>query len=211
MTNQFSCPGCGYNLLFCCVNEWIEKPNQRGRIFTVICPRCRRIVEADGRDKVGTQKPEKGEKMTECEECSVKIGELHEEQCSNYGRRLERQTDNIRTFSSGATRHTDDKKYDYEGFLSPWALRRYGEYMHDHRIQADGTKRDSDNWQKGIPRDQYMKSFYRHALDAWSIHRGLATFDTKNGSEINIEDALCGALFNAFGLLHEILRRRDYK
>ena len=115
----------------------------------------------------------------------------------------------VRTFGTGATRHADDKKHDYEGFLSPWAIRRYGEYMHSHRTQADGSKRDSDNWQKGIPIDQYMKSFFRHAIDAWSIHRGLPTFDAKDGSEIFIEDALCGALFNAFGYLHERLKEEE--
>ncbi len=117
----------------------------------------------------------------------------------------------VRTFASGATRHTDDKKHDYEGFLSPWAIRRYGEYMHAHRVQVDGVLRDSDNWQKGIPRDQYMKSLLRHAIDVWSIFRGLFTFDKKDDSEVGIEDALCGVIFNASGLLHEILRKRDYK
>ena len=117
----------------------------------------------------------------------------------------------VRTFASGATRHTDDKKHDYEGFLSPWAIRRYGEYMHAHRVQADGELRDSDNWQKGIPRDQYMKSLLRHSIDVWSIFRGLFTFDKKDDSKVGIEDALCGVIFNASGLLHEILRKRDYK
>ncbi len=157
---------------------------------------------------------------------NVEIGGNLEEECNDayeeFCKAMEKANDgdaipipdtisigSVRTFGTGATRHVDDKKHDYEGFLSPWAIRRYGEYMHSHRTQADGSKRDSDNWQKGIPIDQYMKSFFRHAIDAWSIHRGLPTFDAKDGSEIFIEDALCGALFNAFGYLHEHLKEEE--
>lgn len=117
----------------------------------------------------------------------------------------------MRTFPSGATRDADDKKHDFEGFLSPWAIRRYGAYMHSHRIQADGKMRDSDNWQKGsgIPLEVYVKSLLRHTFDVWSIHRGLSTFDTKDGHEVDIEDALCAILFNAFGALHEYLKASE--
>ena len=68
----------------------------------------------------------------------------------------------VRTFDTGATRDTDDGKLDYEGFISPLVLERFARYMHTHRLQPDGTLRDSDNWQKGIPRDQYIKSAWRH-------------------------------------------------
>ena len=112
----------------------------------------------------------------------------------------------MRTFESGATRHVDDKKIDYEGFLSPWAIRRYGEYMLGHCVQADGTLRDSDNWQLGIPLDQYMKSLLRHTLDAWSIRRGLQALDAKDDHEVDVEEALCGVIFNAMGFLHEHLK-----
>jgi len=57
----------------------------------------------------------------------------------------------MRTFGGGATRNSDQGKPDYEGFLSPLVIIRYGEYMTRHRVQADGNIRDSDNWQKGIP------------------------------------------------------------
>ena len=119
-------------------------------------------------------------------------------------------SESVRSFSSGATRHIDDNKHDYEGYLSPYAIRRYGEYMLGHQIQADGTKRASDNWQKGIPVDVYMKSLFRHVVDSWSIRRGLHTIDTKDGHKVDIEEALCGVLFNAFGLLHEILKEKHY-
>lgn len=105
----------------------------------------------------------------------------------------------IRQFESGATRDTDDGKLDYEGFLSPLALERYARYMHRHRVQADGRLRDSDNWTKGIPIPQYMKSLWRHHIEAWKAHRGYPAKEA-------LQDSLCGILFNTFGALHELLK-----
>lgn len=107
----------------------------------------------------------------------------------------------IRKFATGATRDTDVDKFDYEGFLSPLVLERYAAYMHQHRIQPDGTLRDSDNWQKGIPKEAYMKSGLRHVMDWWLEHRGQKSRD-------GIEDALCGVVFNATGYLYEIIKNR---
>jgi len=106
-----------------------------------------------------------------------------------------------RTFATGATRDADVDKYDYEGFLSPTVLERFAEYMHANRVQSNGDVRDSDNWQKGIPRDQYMKSMFRHFMDVWGQHRASAANDTLVG-----EDALCALLFNVMGYLHETLQ-----
>jgi len=105
----------------------------------------------------------------------------------------------IRQFKTGATRDTEEGKYDFEGFLSPLVLERFGEYMHKHRKQADGKLRDSDNWQKGIPQDAYIKSGFRHFMDWWKEHRGY-------GSREGLEDALCALLFNVQGYLHEHLK-----
>lgn len=105
----------------------------------------------------------------------------------------------IREFETGATRTDDKERLDYEGFLSPLVLKRYAEYMHKHRKQADGTLRDSDNWQKGIPVTEYMKSKWRHFMDTWRIVRC-------GGDEAELEDFLCAELFNTMGLLHEILK-----
>lgn len=113
----------------------------------------------------------------------------------------------VRTFDSGATRDTLGSKLDYEAFLSPRALRCYAEYMHSHRVQSDGTMRDGDNWQKGIPIPQYMKSLYRHVQDAHAVHRDVPTFDANDGHKFNIEELLCAILFNAFGYLHEHLKK----
>jgi hypothetical protein len=106
-----------------------------------------------------------------------------------------------RVFDTGATRDTDDNKLDYEGFLSPLVLERYAEYMHGKRFIKDLPRRDSDNWQKGMPLAVYMKSLWRHFVDVWKEHRGLAT---KEG----IEDALCAVLFNTMGYLHEYLKAK---
>lgn len=106
----------------------------------------------------------------------------------------------IRKFETGATRDTDTNKLDYEGFLSPAVLTCYAEYMHKNRIQSDGTLRDSDNWQKGIPVAQYMKSLFRHFMDVWRWNRNLSIRDT-------ISNALCGVMFNSMGMLHELLKQ----
>ena len=107
----------------------------------------------------------------------------------------------MRTFKTGATRDYDAEKYDYEGFLSPLVMRRYAEYMHKHRKQADGQVRDSDNWQKGIPFSQYMKSAARHFMEMWTLHRS-------DGLKVEMEEALCALLFNVMGYLHEQLKGR---
>jgi hypothetical protein len=108
----------------------------------------------------------------------------------------------VRTFVTGATRDQDQNKYDYEGFLSPLVIERFGEYMHKHRLQSDGRLRDSDNWQKGIPLDAYIKSGWRHVMDWWQGHRELYSDGNR------LEDALCAILFNVSGYLHELLKRR---
>lgn len=107
-----------------------------------------------------------------------------------------------RVFETGATRDTAEGKFDYEAFLSPVVLERYAEYMHSNRMQSDGTLRDGDNWQKGIPRKVYIKSLWRHLMTAWEWHRF-------PGPKVEMEKALCGIIFNAMGYLHEILKPQD--
>lgn len=112
---------------------------------------------------------------------------------------------NIRKFETGATRDNDQDKFDYEGFLSPLVIERFGQYMHKHRLQSDGNLRDSDNWQRGIPKDSYIKSGLRHIIDLWLLHRG---YDSR---EPDIEEAICGVIFNMQGYLHEILKEKRVK
>ena len=106
----------------------------------------------------------------------------------------------MRKFETGATRNTDDGKLDFEGFLSPAVLRRFAEYMHKNRVQADGQLRAADNWQKGIPKDAYMKSGMRHFFDWWENHRGVSNAD--------LEEALCALFFNVQGYLFEVLKEK---
>lgn len=107
----------------------------------------------------------------------------------------------IRTFATGATRDTAEGKHDYEGFISPLVTKRYGAYMHRNRFQKDGTTRDSDNWQKGIDKDAYVKSLVRHVEDVKLHHDGFAD----EAVDADLQDVLCAVLFNASGLLFEML------
>lgn len=106
----------------------------------------------------------------------------------------------MRSFETGATRNKEVDP-DYEGFLSPLAQHRFGQYMHAHRLQADGTTRDSDNWQKGIPIDSYMKSLRRHEHDLQLHHDGYGQL-----ARGDIWDALSGLFFNVQGYMHELAK-----
>lgn len=104
-----------------------------------------------------------------------------------------------RTFDTGATRDLDTTKYDYDGFLSPLAIEAFGAYMHFNRHLPDGTIRASDNWQLGIPTEQYIKSGWRHWLDLW---RGLRGWSMKEC----LLWAACGVMFNVQGIMHNLVK-----
>lgn len=106
----------------------------------------------------------------------------------------------MRTFEGGAVRDTDEGKLDFEGALSPLVLTRFAEYMAARREQPDGKFRSDDNWQLGIPIDVYMKSMFRHFMSVWASHR--------NGGAS--EEELCAVLFNAMGMLHEIIKSKQH-
>jgi hypothetical protein len=109
----------------------------------------------------------------------------------------------MREFSTGATRDIDDGKLDYEGFLNPFVLKRYAEYLHNHRVQADGQLRASDNWQLGIPKEVYAKSLNRHHMELWLQHRS-----TVKDRQL-MEESLCGIIFNSMGYLLEMLKEKE--
>ena len=112
-------------------------------------------------------------------------------------------TDNgaIRQFDSGATRDTSKTKLDPFGFLSPVAMHRFSEYMHKHRTQSDGSLRDSDNWKKGMPKEEYVRSLIRHIMDFWLVTSGEAPrYDTKVSDP---DEIACAIMFNIQGYLHE--------
>lgn len=113
----------------------------------------------------------------------------------------------VREFTTGATRSPDSERYDPEGFLSPLVIERFSEYMHKHRKQSDGTLRDSDNWQKGMPLPSYAKGMWRHFLHFWMRHRGWETKDA--GAAATIEEDLCAIIFNAQGYLHTLLKEQQ--
>ena len=110
----------------------------------------------------------------------------------------------MREFDSGATRDIVEDKLNYVKALSPIVLQRYVKYLGEHRTQADGTKRDWDNWKKGIPQDVYLEGEDRHHRAVWKLLQGYPAFD--NHGPVTLEDSLCGVLFNAMGMLHEILK-----
>lgn len=103
----------------------------------------------------------------------------------------------MRTFDTGATRDTDAGKLDFEGFFSPFVMERFAQYMNEKRYMKDGSLRDSDNWQKGIPQEVYIKSLWRHFFAVWKRWRIEQTVDTEE---------LSAVLFNAQGLMHESLK-----
>lgn len=122
----------------------------------------------------------------------------------------------VRKFSTGATRDTEDNKIDPEAFLDPLVLGEYFEFMHRHRAQKDGSLRDGDNWQKGFTRKAIMKSLWRHVYDVWRMHRGLAPKSddalhlfTVYGKDRAMIESLCGVLFNAFAYTREVLLNRS--
>lgn len=113
----------------------------------------------------------------------------------------------MRVFETGATRNVDDDKLEYEGFESALVTKRYAEYMHLHRRQADGQLRDPDNWQKGIPKAAYVKSLVRHVQDLRLHWDGAAD----EAVDQDLESVLCAVLFNTKGLLFELIKERRAK
>lgn len=105
----------------------------------------------------------------------------------------------IRKFKTGAFRNNDSNKLDYEGFLNPLVIERFAEYMNKHRILENGDLRNSDDWQKGMPKEVYIKSGFRHFIDWWKEHRNIK-------SREGLQDALCALIFNAMGYLYEDIK-----
>lgn len=112
----------------------------------------------------------------------------------------------MQTFNGGAIRNSDAHKYDFEGFISPAVLERYGEYMHSKRLLPDGTLRDADNWQRGIPLAKYAKSLIRHVIDFWRLWRGYPVTDKDTGLAVDLDELCCAVMFNVMGFLHERLK-----
>lgn len=117
----------------------------------------------------------------------------------------------MQKFPTGATRSASDGKNDYEGFVSFPVLEEFGDYMSRHQVQADGAKRESDNWQKGIDLASYKKSFLRHALELWGLWRGTVSRRLQKeypgkSRDFLFRETACATLFNLQGLIHEYLK-----
>ena len=117
---------------------------------------------------------------------------------------MKKEKSQIRKFDTGASRDSDEGKYDYEAFLSPLVIESYAKYMHKNRKMADGSLREGDNWQAGFGDKHYdvcMKSGFRHFIDLWMEHRKLK-------SREGIDNAICGILFNVMAYYHKLLEDR---
>jgi|ERR1017187_4067391 hypothetical protein len=108
----------------------------------------------------------------------------------------------MRTFDSGSVRDTDEGKADYFGFTSALVTKRFGEYMLKHQKQSDGSMRGSANWKAGIPQIEYVKSLNRHVVDV-----NLHLEGYQDEARESLEDAICAVIFNANGLLYELLKK----
>lgn len=121
----------------------------------------------------------------------------------------------MREFATGATRNNDDGKNEYGGFESPYVIKMFGDYMTEHRVQGDGKLRASNNWKKGMARDVFFQSAFRHFVDFWFIHE--AYQDEVAHGEVGVEteyqpglvEALCALRFNIQGYMHELAIGRD--
>jgi hypothetical protein len=118
----------------------------------------------------------------------------------------------VRTFETGAMRDVDETKIDPEACFSPEVLVAYARYVKICQIMPDGTRRQDDNWQKGMPLESYMKSGWRHYLDWWKGHR---RWKNHNGGDISgrmdiatlILHGCFALMFNVQGYLHEYLKK----
>lgn len=120
----------------------------------------------------------------------------------------------MREFATGATRNPDEGKLNYTGFLNPFVVKRFAEFMHRNRRQSDGNLRAADNWQKGIPRQAYMESLERHFMEVKLYHHSEKNQSTWDSAQWGIEeptteqflDALMAIIFNAQGMALEIMK-----
>jgi len=120
--------------------------------------------------------------------------------------KVDQKGNSMNTFDTGATRSEDTVRDDPDGYMSWPFMQMYFEYMTKNRVQADGAVRESDNWQKGIPKDRYMKGAYRHFMHWWARHRGHTVNDPMAAD--NIEEDMSALFFNLQGYAHELLKEK---
>ncbi len=97
----------------------------------------------------------------------------------------------VRTFSTGAIRDSENGKEDMVETISWLAMREYARYMTEKKKQYG-----EGNWSLGIEPKAYLRSAMRHMrkfLCEWEY--GICEEKTNH---------LCAALFNILGLIHEM-------
>lgn len=100
-----------------------------------------------------------------------------------------------RQFESGANRNSSNGKFAYKDFINPLNEYSFAKYMHSKRLLDDGTYRDGDNWQKGIPQDSLADSLIRHVKEFELLHLGfivihVLTIDGEHTFVLNDMDEL---------------------
>ena len=107
----------------------------------------------------------------------------------------------MRSYGTGGVRSELGDKLQYEGYFSPMVLRRRAQYMKKHQEQEDGEHREPDNWQNGMPMDDYIDSLFRHFIDIWLNHREVIRLEKDE-----VEELLCAMMFNCEGYLFELMK-----
>jgi hypothetical protein len=133
-------------------------------------------------------------------QCGATTSPASQTWCEGKCRPLRAAAPAPRVFASGASRDTDVGKLDFEGFLSPAVLQAFAEHMQANRQMADGSTREADNWQKGLPRRETMKSMWRHFFAVWLKWR------TAPDNTRDRRADLCALLFNVMAMLHEDIK-----
>ena len=106
-----------------------------------------------------------------------------------------------REFDTGASRNSNEGKHDIEAFNNPLVDDSFNTYMHKHRLLEDGTLREGDNWQKGIPFEELNKSLQRHNLDVRLQARGYKTDE-------DFLESLNAMKFNVNGMILQLLEAK---
>jgi hypothetical protein len=109
-----------------------------------------------------------------------------------------------RKFDTGADRDLNHDKPQYAACFPPELMRAFGQYMLAKSRRNDGSIRSCSNWQKGIPIESYIDSLLRHATDLRLVRKGF-TVTERDGHEMSEKELACALVFNANGLLFEIL------
>lgn len=71
----------------------------------------------------------------------------------------------MRKFETGATRNSDEGRYNPARSIGWRAMAAYANWVEKHATLPDGSKRPTDNWKKGFPLDAIEVSLGRHAME----------------------------------------------